>query len=398
MKALHIHNYYRYRGGEDVMFERICRILRANGHKVTTYERRSAAISGPVSKAMALVSSVYSRSAREDVRRLIAAEEPDVVHVHNLYPLISPSVLEVCSEMGVPVVMRCPNYRLECPTGVLMRNGRVCTKCSGGREHWCALHNCRGNALESAAFAARNAMTRILGQFKTCVSAYVPPSAFVKSRLIAAGFPEDRIHVVPNVVPLPRAFADASKGRYVALAGRFSEEKGIETLLEAARAVPDIPVKIAGEGPLESALRAAAPANVEFVGQLSRDDLEQFYAGARMCVVPSRWYEAFGLVAAEAMSYGIPVIATKMAGLAEIVDDNETGFHFPADDATALASHIQYLWRNPERCRAMGLAGRRKVEREYSEQTYYLRLMAVYEFALGTKTAPVPAGELAKSA
>jgi len=346
----------------------------------------------------ALASSVYSLRAKASVKELLAAEELDVVHVHNLYPLISPSVLEACAERGVPVVMRCPNYRLECPTGVLMRKGRVCTECSGGREYRCAVNNCRGNVLESVAFAARNTLTRTLGLFKKHVSVFAPPSHFVKSRLVAAGFPEDRITVVPNMVPIPRTFGNAAQGEYIALAGRFSEEKGIETLIEAAKRLPKVPIRIAGEGPLGERLRAGAPSNVTFVGQLSREDLGEFYSHARACVVPSRWYEAFGLVAAEAMSYAVPVIATNMAGLAEIVDHGETGFHFTADNAAELAGHIDTLWNQPALARAMGMAGRKKVEREYSEQSYYLRLMGVYETALGTKAAVAPSAELAKSA
>jgi glycosyltransferase involved in cell wall biosynthesis len=398
MNLLHIHNYYRYRGGEDVMFERICAILRARGHNVATFERRSAEIAGAASKLRAFVSSAYSRSAKAEVRALLRDRRPDVVHIHNLYPLISPSALEACAEEGVPVVMRCPNYRLECPTGVLMRQGKICTQCSGGKEYNCALTNCRENILESTAFAVRNTLTRMSGLFRNCVNVFVPPSEFVKSRLVAAGFPEDRIRVVPNVVPLPTQCANPAQGGYVALAGRFSEEKGIETLLHAAGRLPNIPIRIAGEGPMDAMLRQLAPPNVTFVGQLTRDALAEFYANARMCIVTSRWYEAFGLVAAEAMSFGLPVIATKMAGLAEIVDNGKTGLHFSPGDAATLAAHIDRLWANPDLCTAMGEAGRKKVEREYSEHTYYLRLMSVYAMALDTKAAPVAAGEMAKSA
>jgi glycosyltransferase involved in cell wall biosynthesis len=398
MKFLHIHNYYRYRGGEDVMFERICGILRSRGHLVTTFERSSTDISGPIAKVRAFASSAYSRTSKCDVRAVLLDRQPDIVHVHNLYPLISPSVLEACAEAGVPVVMRCPNYRLECPTGVLMRQGKVCTRCSGGKEYWCALTNCRGSIVESVAFAARNTLARMSGLFEDCVNVFVPPSEFVKARLVAAGFPRDRIRVVPNVVPLPSRCANPADGKYVALAGRFSEEKGIETLLQAARRLPNVPIRIAGEGPLDAVLRSVAPPNVTFVGHLTRDALSEFYLNARMCVVPSRWYEAFGLVAAEAMSYGLPVISTNMAGLAEIVDDGTTGFHFTPGDAASLAARIEQLWGNPKLCTTMGMAGRRKVEREYSEQTYYTRLMGVYASALDTKTAPVAAGEMARSA
>lgn len=398
MRALHIHNHYRYRGGEDVMFERICGILRDNGHTVSTYERRSGDIAGIPSKIAVFASSAYSQSAKREVRAALREYRPDVVHVHNLYPLVSPSAFEACAEEGVPVVMRCPNYRLECPTGVLMRNGKVCTRCSGGKEYWCALTNCRGNLVESVAFAARNTMARVGGLFENCVDVFVPPSHFVKSRLMLAGFPAGKIRVIPNVVPLPESCANAGAGAYVALAGRFSEEKGIETLLHAAKRLPNVQVRIAGEGPLGGILRSLAPSNVAFVGQLSRAELAAFYADARMCVVPSRWYEAFGLVAAEAMSFGVPVISTNMAGLAEIVDDGVTGFHFAPGDSAALASHIERLWNDPALCTSMGMAGRRKVEREYNEQTYYTRLMAVYALALESKTSPVPAGAMAKTA
>jgi glycosyltransferase involved in cell wall biosynthesis len=252
--------------------------------------------------------------------------------------------------------------------------------------------------LESVAFAARSTMTRSLGLFKKHVNVFAPPSKFVKSRLVAAGFPENRIKVVPNMVPVPRISGDAAEGQYIALAGRFSEEKGIETLLEAAKRLPHVPVRIAGEGPLSAKLRAMAPSSVTFTGQLTRDALGEFYANARACVVPSRWYEAFGLVAAEAMSYAIPVIATNMAGLAEIVDHGTTGFHFTSDNAAELAGYIDQLWSDPRLARSLGVAGRKKVEREYSEQTYYLRLMGMYQDALGVKAAAAPAAGLARTA
>ncbi len=398
MKLLHIHNYYRFRGGEDVMFERICGILRAKGHEVATFERRSTEISGASGKLRAFATSAYSRAAKSEVKAALREHNPDVVHVHNLYPLISPSALEACAEEGVPVVMRCPNYRLECPTGVLMRKGKVCTLCSGGHEYMCALTNCRGNVAESIAFAARNMLARCGGLFQRCVDVFLPPSEFVKQRLIASGIASERITVVPNVVPLPEICADAGSGSYVALAGRFSEEKGIETLLHTAKRLPNIPIRIAGEGPMEPILRSLAPSNVTFVGQLTRDVLGRFYADARMCVVPSRWYEAFGLVAAEAMSFALPVIATNMAGLAEIVDNGVTGFHFAPGDAATLAAHIDRLWNDTALCSEMGAAGRRKVEREYSENTYYTRLMGVYGQAIRTKSAPATAGDMARIA
>jgi glycosyltransferase involved in cell wall biosynthesis len=330
---------------------------------------------------------------------MLRAEAPDVVHVHNLYPLISPSVLEACKDFGVPVVMRCPNYRLICPTGVHLRDGRHCDLCAGGREYWCALTNCRGNWIESSALSLRSMVVRFYGLIGQNVDVFVPPSNFVKQRLIESGVREDRIRVIPNTVRVPENSTDPAAGRYVAFAGRLSEEKGAETVIAAAKRLPKIPFRIAGEGHLLGALQSTAPSNVEFVGQLDRRNLARFYEGARMAVVPSVWHEAFGLVAAEAMAHGLPVIASRMGALPEIVDEGETGILFDARDDEQLAEAIGHLWMDPELCRAMGGAGRAKVQREYTREIYYQRLLRVYGHALGwAETQSMRSPELARSA
>ncbi|GMW01030.1 MAG: glycosyl transferase [Candidatus Hydrogenedentota bacterium] len=399
MRVLQIHNYYRFRGGEDNMFEHVCGMLRDHGHDVLTFERRSDSIEGAVGKVRASLSGIYSPASKAAVVELIHRERPQLAHVHNLYPLISPSAMAACRSAGIPVVMRCPNYRLVCPTGIHLREGKPCDLCNGGREYWCAITNCRGNWVESAAMAARSAIVRWSRLILDTVAMFVPPSECVKQRLMAAGIPLERIRVVPNTVPLPDAAADASRGTYIGLAARLSEEKGVNTLIEAARLLPGIPFKIAGEGPLLEPLRKSAPANVEFLGQIGKQELAQFYARSRVCVVPSVWMEAFGLVAAEAMAHGIPVIATRMGALPEIVDDARTGYLFNPGDAGALARHIETLWESPGQCRAMGMEGREKVRREYVREVYYARIMGVYEHVLnGGKPTRVPAPAAARIA
>ncbi len=400
MKILQIHNHYRMRGGEDVMFEQICSLLRDHKHQVFTFERRSGDVVGVRAKLAAFVTGVYSGAARDDVSHLIRTERPDLVHVHNLYPLVSPSVLEACGERGVPVVMRCPNYRLACPTGLFLRNGKACTRCEGGREYWCALTNCRGDLVESTAMAARSFAVRAWGLIREHVSVFIPPSAFVAGRLVRTGIPKEQIRVVPNTVGVPDMPCDPANGSYIAFAGRLSEEKGVETLLDAARLLPRVPIRVAGEGPLSEVLRADATPNVTFIGQLSRSGLSEFYANARACVVPSVWHEAFGLVAAEAMAHGLPVIASRMGALPEIVDENSTGLLFDAGNAEALAKEIDLLWSDASTAQKMGSAGREKVIREYARDVYYKRLMDVYSFVVGdrTRASTAQAAHLAQSA
>jgi glycosyltransferase involved in cell wall biosynthesis len=364
------------------MYESIVRLLRREGHEVCVFERSSKDIRGLTGKMRALTEGVYSISARKAVALLLAAERPDVVHVHNLYPLISPSVLVACREAQVPVVMRCPNYRLTCPISYHFRKGAVCELCCGGREYWCVLKNCRDSVPESVGYALRNAVARKWRLFWDNVTLYVPPTEFVKRRAVDAGLPAERIVVVPNMISAPDSGTEASgDGEYIAYAGRISPEKGIATLLASVRRT-GLPVRLAGDYSGMPEIVKTAPASAKFIGHLNRNQLNGFYRDARFLVVPSVWFEPFGLVVAEAMSRGLPVIASKMGGLPEIVEDGVTGLLFEPGNAEDLAEKMQLLWGSPNMCRQMGMAGREKAIREYSEDVYYKRLMVVYKKAI----------------
>lgn len=382
MKVLQVHNQYRFDGGENVMYQSIVRLLRKNGHEVCVFERNSKDLRGLDGKIQALTEGVYSRSARKSVAVLLKKERPDIVHVHNLYPLISPSVLVACREAQLPVVMTCQNYRSTCPISYHFRKGSVCELCCGGREFWCVLKNCRESLPESIGYALRNAAARKWRLFGDNVTLYVPPTEFVKRRAVEAGLPADRIVVVPNVISAPDSGSYASgDGNYVAYAGRISPEKGIDTLLASAHRT-GLPVRLAGDYSSMPGIVKTAPASAQFIGYLNSTQLNGFYRDARFLVVPSVWFEPFGLVAAEAMSRGLPVIASKMGGLSEIIEDGVTGLLFEPGNVEDLAAKMKLLWESPSMCRQMGMAGRRKAIREYSEDVYYKRLMEVYKKAM----------------
>lgn len=381
MIVLMAHNRYRIDGGENSMWEATARLLSQNGHQVRLFTRDSREVRGLGGKLNAFKQGIYSAEAKEEFSSILESEKPDIVHVGNLYPLISPSVLVACRQHGVPVVMRCPNYRLTCPTGLHYRKQAICELCAGGREYWCVLKNCRGNLFESLAYATRIAVARKRGFFRENVTAYVPPSEFVKRRLVRAGFAEERIIVLPNMICVPGCANDASEGKYVAYAGRITPEKGVEILLAAA-AKSGLPVRLAGDYSAMRRLVTGAPPNAEFLGGLNSDQLVEFYRNARFLVIPSRCFEPFGIVTIEAMSYGLPVIASKIGGLPEIVEDGVTGFLFEPGNAEDLASKMRPLWEKPGLCQDMGRAGRDKVIREYSADRYYERLMAVYARAI----------------
>lgn len=382
MKILQVYNEYRNRGGEDVIVTATVRLLIERGHQVRLWKVSSRELGArPLAKARAFFSGVYSLSAYRQMRRLLKDERPDLVHVHNLYPLLSPSILVACRARSVPVVLTLHNYGLTCPTWYHLYKGRTCERCLGGREYWCVFKNCRDNLFESVGYALRAAVARRFDLFTRNTTLFVALTAFAKQRLIGAGFPGDRIVVVPNGVPVPARAAEPSNGRYIAFAGRLSPEKGADVLVAAA-GYSGLPVRIAGGGPARPGLVRDASPNVEFMGLLDPTGVGALYRAARFVVVPSRWFEGFPTVITEAMSYGLPVIASNIGGLPEMVEDGVTGLLFEPGNANDLVSKMRLLWENSDLCGKMGKAGRERVMREYSEDRYYERLMGVYARAV----------------
>ncbi len=383
MRPLLIHNAYGRFSGEEAVVQSVVALLRENGREVVEFSRSSEEIPGRrLGKLRALASGVHCGASCRAVRRMLRRHRPDVVNVHNVYPLISPSVLKVCRDEGVPVVMTVHNYRLICPNGLFMTRGEVCHRCAGGREYWCVLRNCLGSVAKSSGYALRNWAARKRRAFLDNVTMYMALTEFQRQQLISEGFPADRIAVVPNMTSAEAVPAGTELGEYVGFVGRISPEKGIGTLCEAARSMTDVPIHAAGGYEGNEGLLAAAPASVEFLGQLDRDRLESFYAGSRAVVLPSVCYEGFPNVVLEAGIRGKPVICSRIGGLPEIVEDGVTGLLFEPGNAEDLASKIRYLWERPALCRQMGQAGREKVLREYTPEKYYERFMSVCERAM----------------
>jgi glycosyltransferase involved in cell wall biosynthesis len=385
MRVLQVHNRYRLRGGEDAVVDATMALLAGKGVEARLFARDSGDMGGIVAKARGVFTAIHSGASARALRAEIRAFQPDVVHVHNVFPILSPAVFAACAAEGVPAVMTVHNYRLTCPIGVHFTRGVVCTQCAGGHEYRCATRNCRGGRFESAAYALRGMATRAQGGFTRHVSAYIAISAFLKAKLVASGLPADKIHVVHNMASTPDTATDAAKGEYALFCGRLSEEKGLDVLLEAARLAPEVPVRIAGDGELRAALEKAAPRNVSFTGLLDRASLQATYAGARFAVVPSVWWETFGLVAVEAMGHGLPVIAARSGALPEIVLEGETGLLVPPGDAPALAAALMALWADPQRCATLGAAARARAVEHFNRDKYFQGIMDVYTQVIGEK-------------
>jgi len=325
-------------------------------------------------------------AARRRMERLLDGEAFDLVQVQNLYPFLSPSVLGPCRTQGLPVVMRCPNYRLFCPNGLHLSHGQICKRCVGGREWQCVVQNCLDSRFKSVGYALRNAIARMTGMIVDNVTVFVVLSEFQKQRFMDSGIPPERIEILPNIAPkMTEVSSNNCGGEAISFVGRVSPEKGILEFLDAARKLPKNKFIVAGSTDAMPEVTKLAPRNVEFKGFLRGKELDEIFYQSRLLVFPSLWFEGFPNVVAQAMACGKPVVATRIGAMEEIVDDGKTGLLCDPERKENLAEKIDYLWNRPELCAEMGEAGREKARVEYSEEKFYTRLIMIYEKALNSK-------------
>lgn len=394
IKIVHIliaHNDYGQFSGEEAAVENAESALIGHGHKVTWFRRSSLGVNYPfIKKTQAFCSGVYSFKACRQIEQLLSVNSFDVAQVQNLYPFLSASILPVLRQCQVPIVMRCPNYRLFCPTGLHLRDGLVCESCFGIMREWhCVAHNCEADVFKSLGYAVRNAFGRMSGMIRNNVNVFVVLSEFQRQRFIAGGIPPEQIEILPNPADIKDYQVTESDAKFVAFVGRVSEEKGIREFLAAARQLPALSFRVAGRIDSSLDIKEGVPENVEFVGFLSGQALDDFYAKSRLLVFPSKWFEGFPNTISKAMAHAKPVIATYLGAVPEIVDDGITGLLAKPGDAGDLTDKIEYLWERPKLCLEMGRAGWEKAQNEYSQQRFYERLIEIYAKAQTMNAARV---------
>lgn len=382
MNILIAHNDYAKFSGEENAVRVMSEVLAANGHTIHWFRRTSADIGNSLPRQIhALFSGIYSIRSRNCIETMLDSQDIDIVQVQNLYPFLSPSILPACRKRNIPVVMRCPNYRLFCPNGLHLLNGKVCERCLGGREWNCILHNCEASLPKSIGYAARNAFARKTRMILDNITVFIVLSEFQKRRFMDGGIPKERLSILPNVSQAGVAVETGRPGNLVTFAGRVSPEKGIHEFIEAARRLPGLSFAVAGDTTALPDIESGAPGNVDFRGFLEGDAFRAIYRDSRILVFPSKWFEGFPNVIALAMAFGKPVIAARIGAVPEIVEDGVTGLLFEPGNGAELAEKIDYLWNRPDLCRQMGRAGTEKAQREYSESRYYETLMGIYSKA-----------------
>ena len=371
MKILLVHNDYGKYSGEEAVVDKMAVMLARLGHEVAQLRMTTAGARESLGgKIRGFISGVYCPGGVRAMREALWREKPDVVNVHNLYPFISPAALRECKKAGVPIVMTIHNFRLMCPTGLFMRDNRPCELClEYGTEWGCIKHNCEHSMLKSLGYAARNAVARIRRHYIDCVDRFACITDFQRRKLIEAGYPEERLLVIPNSVDVSSLLPSPRDDRYVAYSGRISHEKGVDMIIETARRHPDISFRLAG-AVRDTDLVENLPSNVELTGYLSGRSLQDFYAGASFFVMASRWYEGFPMTILEAASYAKTMIAPDHGGFTEIIGhgDDATGILTLPGDVDTLDNAITTLWNNPSEARRLGLAAYDKLKAQYSTQ------------------------------
>lgn len=370
MKVLLVHNDYGKYSGEEAVVDKMEVMLKAMGHEVAQLRTTTAGARESLSgKIKGFIGGLWSPSGVKAMREAICREKPDIINIHNLYPFISPAALRECKKAGIPVVMTVHNYRLICPTGLFMRNGKACELClQKGNEWGCVKYNCEHSILKSVGYAARNALARVKRHYADCVDIYACITDFQRRKLIEAGFDANKIVVIPNSAEALE-LKELTLGSYAAFSGRLSNEKGVDLIIETARRNPEIPFKLAG-AVRDKELIENLPANVELMGYLKGYELDRFYSNARFFVMASRCYEGFPMAILEGAGYGKPVIAPDHGGFSEIIGkgDNAIGVLFEPGNTDALARAVTSLWNDPERIKTLGLKANQKLNRLYSTE------------------------------
>jgi len=394
MKILFAHNRYHDLGGEDLATKVEMELVERHGHTVDLFEVDNREIAGFSGEIMAAAGAVYSPSAKRRFAERIASFQPQIVHIFNFFPLLSPSIHYACREAGVPVVQKLSNFRLICPNALLTRGGEVCEDCVGKRIPWPGVvHACyRDSRAGSAVVTAMLVTHRFLGTWEKVVDAYVARTNFSRGKLIEGGLPAKKIAVIPSFAADP-GDADDGCGGFALYAGRLSSEKGITMLLATLDRLNSVPLKlkVAGDGPLREEVRQRADGGrIEYLGALPRQEVQALMRHAAFLIYPSVCYENFPLSIVEAFAAGLPVVASGIGAMAEIIEDGRTGVLFRSGDSDDLATKIEWVAGHPAEMARMRREARAEYLLKYTPEQNYQLLMEIYDRAIRTKFGSSP--------
>lgn len=389
MKVLVIHNEYKQRGGEYVCFCAHVALLRKFGHRVITYSHDNAEIESYslFEKLWFPFNTAYSRETYRELRKIVAEERPDVAHVHNVFPLLSPSVYQALADGGIPIVQTVHNFRFMCPNGLFYTHTQICERCKYGNTLHAVLRRCyRNSFVLSLVYALTIGLHRKRGTFRL-IDRYIALTEFGASKLAESGVTtRDRIRVLGNFLPDPLPTLGSETGRlpYVLYLGRVALEKGISVLIEALATHGRLLLKIAGDGPQLQSLQALVhrlglSSRVEFLGRVTGETKQRLLREATALTLPSVCYENFPVTILESFAVATPVIASDIGSIPYLVKHERNGLLFGPSDSRALGDALLELTTDPSRALEMGRKGRETVDALYTSNVHYNQLMRIYQ-------------------
>ena len=383
-RVLIVHNAYQNAGGEDSVVADESALLACRGHEVFELRRDNREIVD-ASRIRLAAQTLWSPRTHRETLDLLRRHRPAVVHVHNTLPLVSPSLYWACAQAGVPVVQTLHNFRLACPQAMFLREGRVCERCVG-RTPWPAVrHACyRGSRAQTAVVVGMLALHRGLGTYRQKVSRYIALNEFCRAKFVEAGLPASRIVVKPNFADIERGAEGGSRQGFL-FVGRLAPEKGIAVLAQAWSECAGLALRVAGVGPCAAELDACA--GVTRLGALAPAQVLREMRGALALVMPSIWYENFPRTLVEAFGAGLPVIASRLGAMAELIEPGVTGLLFDPGDARALAELLRWAATHPDRMAEMGANARARFDALYTPDINYTRLVEIYRSAIADRAA-----------
>ena len=372
MKILIVHNNYGKYSGEEAVVDKMATMLQSHKHTVCFYRLTTEGARDKISdKIKGFTAGIYSHTGVKGIKKILRKEKPDIINVHNLYPFISPAALFECKKAGIPVVMTVHNFRLICPTGLFMRNGKPCEQCLDRKNEWsCIKYNCEHSIFKSIGYTLRNVYARWTKAYLKNVDMFACITEFQKKKLIETGYDKNKITVIPNSIDAPCSYTPTS-GEYIAYIGRLSYEKGYDLLVEVARKHPEI--KFCFAGAQREKNNTEIPKNVEFKGYLQKKELSKFIQESRFIVIPSRCYEGFPMAILEAACHGKPAIAPNHGGFTEIIGqgENAIGKLFEPSNTDDLDKQIAELWNNQTLTEELGEKAFKKLKKHYDSEVVY---------------------------
>lgn len=397
MKVLMANNYFYLRGGcERVMFNDI-QALESQGVEIIPFSASDDAnvetpfapffapgadirATSPLKRVGAAVDAIHGHRSANAFADLVDQTQPDVVHCHNIYGRLSTAILAVAKKRRIPVVLTVHDYKVVCPSYLMVRNGKPCSACLDGGYYRCAVNRChKGQTAASIVYAIEAYYARLSGNYGA-VSAFLSPSHFIADLLRQSGIQDERIIYHANCVE-PDDYRPSYEGSYVLSVGRLSHEKGLPTLL-AAMVGTKIPVRIAGSGPMESALREMAEKDGNSIileGHCGGSKLADLYRNAAFVVVPSEWYENAPMSILESFAYGKPVIGTRIGGIPELITEGEHGYLVDPESPQQLQAIVRKLWDDRAAQSVMGRKARQLVETKFAQRTRTESLLRIYD-------------------